>query len=140
MTDRFPALLEELGKFFELSLSPDKVGACSINIPPLTVQLELDATAENLFLFAKIIELPPGKFRENVLQEALKANGGRDPRPAILGYIAASNHLAMHQIYPLKILTGDILSGILGAFLEMGENWFMAIENGHTAPAPSLKQ
>lgn len=139
MTDRFAALLEELGKVFELSLSPDKLGACSISIPPLTVQLELDPTADNLFLFAKIIPLPPGKFRENVLQEALKANGGKDPRPAILGYIAASNDLAIHQIYPLRILTGDILSGILGAFLEMGENWFNALENGHTAPAPSFK-
>ncbi len=139
MTDRFAALLEELGKVFDISLVPDKLGACSINIPPLTVQFELDATAENFFLFSKIIEIPPGKFRENVLQEALKANGGKDPRPAILGYIAASNHLAMHQIYPLKILTGDNLSGILGAFLEMGENWFAALESGHTSPSP-LKQ
>ena len=131
MIDRFATLLEELEKFFELSLAPDSFNACSIQIPPLTIQMEVDESAENLLIFAKIFELPPGKFRENVLREALKANGEKDPRPAVLGYINATNHLAMHQRYPLSVLTGELLYGILGAFLELGESWASALENGN---------
>jgi len=135
MTDRFSELLSELGRVFDLPLHVDKSHACSIQIPPITIQLQLDATQENLLLFCKIIELPPGKFRENILREALKANGQPDPRAGIFGYILATNHLALHQRYPLAILTGDRLAGLFGAFFEMGESWHKAIHSGNPIPA-----
>lgn len=134
MTDRFSELLSELGKIFQIPLTLDKYNACSINIPPLTIQLQLDPTQENLFLFAKIIELPPGRFRENVLCEALKANGMTDPRPGIFSYYAQTNHLTFHQLYPLSILNGETLSGLFGAFYEIGESWHNSIQNGQASP------
>ncbi len=137
MSDSFSILLEELGKELQLSLVPDKYNACSLVIPPLTIQLELDSNQENLFLFSKIIELPPGKFRENVLAAALVANGLRDPRAGIFGYFAPTNHLTLHQSYPLKILKGENLAGLFGAFFELAQSWYESIHRGQPSPMSS---
>ncbi len=138
MSDQFQELLNELGKVFHLSLAVDKHHACSIQIQEhLTIQLQLDMAQENLCLFSKIIEIPPGKFRENVLREALKANALPDPRIGIFAYMAASNHLALFQSYPIEMLNGERLSGFLGAFIEYGDSWHKAILNGQSAPPSS---
>lgn len=134
MTDRFSELLSQLGKVFHLSLHPDKSNACSIKIPPVTIQLQLDSTQERMFLFSKIIEIPPGKFRENVLRDALKANGLPDPRPGVLAFIASTNHLALYQRYPLEILNGERLAAFFGSFFEMAESWHKTIQNGQSSP------
>ena len=138
MTDQFQQLLEQLGKIFHLSLHPDKIAACSILIPPaLIVQLEMDPTQENLFLFSKLIEIPPGKFRENVLGDALKANASPDPVPGVLAYLDTSNCLVLFQTYPIYILNGDRLAGLFGSFFTMAENWRKAIASGNSSPSPS---
>ncbi len=137
MTDRFANLLEELGKVFHLSLHPDKHNACSIQIGAVKVQIQLDSTQEKLFLFSRIIEIPPGKFRENVLMEGLKANALPDPRPGVFCYVAATNQLALYQKYPLEILNGERLAGLFGAFFEMGESWHKAIQSGQSTPSSS---
>ena len=142
MTDRFAELLQELGKVFQMSLHPDKLNACSILIPPNPViMLQLDETQEFLFLFCKVIEISPGKFRENVLCEALKANGQPDPRPGILGYIAMSNMIAVHQKFPASLMNGERLAMLIGSLLEMVNIWKTAIEHGKPGPQsepPSL--
>ncbi|HSX25566.1 MAG TPA: CesT family type III secretion system chaperone [Chlamydiales bacterium] len=139
MTDQFAELLHELGRHLHLPLHVDKHSACSIQTPEnLTVQLELDISLENLFFFSKIIEIPPGKFRENVLRETLKANALPDPRAGIFGYLDRTNHLILFQRYPLPILNGERLAGLIGGFLELGNAWQKAIEAGRSAP-PGLK-
>lgn len=135
MNDRFQEILNELGKVFHLSLHVDRNHACSIQVlEHLIVQIQLDISQENLFLFAKVIEIPPGKFRENVLREALKANALPDPRAGLFGYLSATNELALFQRYPLEMLNGDRLAGFLGAFLEYGDSWHKAIARGQPAP------
>lgn len=135
MTDRFEQLLFQLGPIFALPLHPDKVGACSIAVNPhLKVQLQLDLSQEKIFFFSKIIEIPPGKFRENVLKESLKSNGLPDPLAGILAYFPITNHLVLYQTYPLSILNGERLAALISSFLEMGENWYQAIKNGQSSP------
>lgn len=135
MITPFEELLHDLNRVFELNLHVDKHNACSIQIhPQLTIQLQLDLSQENLWVFAKLIEVPPGKFRENVFREALKANALPDPRIGVLCYLGLKNELALYQKYPLTILNGEKLSGFLGAFLEMADSWREAIFNGQPAP------
>lgn len=138
MMPRFDELLQELSKIFHLSLHTDKSHACSIQFHhQLTLQLQLDLAQENMLLFSKLVEIPPGKFRENVLREALKANAGSDPRIGIFGYFSHTNHLILYQRYPLEILNGERLAGLIGAFLEYGESWREAVEKGQSAPLTS---
>lgn len=130
-------LLNSLGRIFHLDLEVDGRGACSILIPPaLIVQIQLDASQEKLFLFAKLAEIPPGKFRENVLKEALKTNALPDPLAGYLAYLNASSHLVLCQAYPLAILNGERLASFFGSFLEMAQSWQKALESGNASPAP----
>lgn len=130
MTDPLTELLHSLGTIFNLSLKPDIYQSCSLEVPPLQIQLQLDATQEHLLLFTKVAQLPPGKFRETVLTEALKANDLNDPRPGIFSYVAATNHLCLYQRYPLFILNGDRLAGLFGSFYDLGVEWNKAILSG----------
>jgi len=119
-------------------LQMDQSHACSLRIHEnFTIQLQLDPTQEHCWIFSKIVEVPPGKFRENVFQETLKANGQADPRPAIFCYLSQTNQLALYQKYPLSTLNGENLAGFIGAFLQVGELWQKAIVSGQVAP-PSI--
>lgn len=139
MITQFEELLHQLGAVFELKLHVDRQNACSIQIHPrLIIQLQLDPSQEHLWIFTKVAETPPGKFRENILKEALKANALPDPRPGIFGYIHSLNLLAQFQKYPLSILNGERLGGIIGAFLELAETWQEAITSGQSAPIENI--
>lgn len=134
MITQFENLLQQLGTIFHLELHVDRQNACSILIQnQLTIQLQLDSSQEFLWIFSKIAEVPPGKFRENVLKDALKANGLPDPIPAFFGFILSTNQLALCQKYPLSILNGERLSGLIGSFVEMAVQWQEAIRQGQTA-------
>jgi len=138
MIGRFQELLHELGRVFHLELTVDKSGACSIMVPPeLVIQMQLDSGQEKLFLFCKVVEIPPGKFRENVFLEALKANDQRDPIPGILAYLHATNHLVLYQTYPVSILNGERLASFFGNFLQMADSWRKALLSGRSSPVPS---
>lgn len=140
MSSPFEELLGALSKVFHLALHVDRSSACSIHVHEhLTIQLQPDISQENLWIFSKLIEIPPGKFREHVLREALKANALPDPRTGIFGYLAVTNHLVLFQKYPLNLLNGERLSGFIGAFLEMADSWRQAIANGQSAPPHSGK-
>jgi hypothetical protein len=135
MTDRFEELLHELGIVFQMPLHPDKLNACSISIPPNpTVMLQMDESLEYLYIFSKVIEIPPGKFRENILAEALKTNGLSDPRPGTFGYIGSTNTLTIHQRFPASLLNGERLASLIGSLLESASAWKTAIEQGRPGP------
>jgi hypothetical protein len=135
MTDIFQTLLEDLGKTLHLSLRTDDKRACSIFFPSgLVIQLQLDDLQTHLFFFSKLTEIFPGKFRENVLCEALKANNLPDPRNGTLAYFPPTNHLVLFQKYPLTILNKETLAGLFGSFLEMAQAWHKAIQDGQPAP------
>ncbi len=141
MTNPFEELLEQLSKVFHLKLHIDRSNACSIQLHGnLVIQLQPDMTREHLWIFTKLIEIPPGKFRENVLKEALKSNGLPDPRAAVLAYMAATNHLVLFQKYPIAILTGERLAGLIGSFVETADSWKSAIAAGQSAPPSSEKK
>lgn len=131
MITLFENLLAELGKILGTQLHVDHSNSCSIRLhDTLTLQLQPDLSQENLWIFCKLIEVPPGSFRTMVLTKALQANGLQDPRIGSFGWIDNSSELAFFQKYPLRLLNGEKLSGFIGAFVEMSERWHKAIESG----------
>jgi len=135
MIDRFEDILQGLGQEFDLPLHTDKHHACAIRVKAgLIVQLEKDPAQERLLIASQVVEVPPGKFRENVLKEALKANGLPDPRVGVFAYIAKINQLVLFQYYPFDILTPQRLAGLLGPFIQTAEKWREAIEAGSASP------
>ncbi|MDE3045529.1 MAG: CesT family type III secretion system chaperone [Verrucomicrobiota bacterium] len=135
MVDRFDELLKSAGKSLGIPLHTDKHHACAIQVRHgIVVQLQSDVSQEKLLIASKVAEITPGKFRENVLREALKANGMADPRVGVFAYLSATNHLVLFQYYPFDLLTGERLANMLGPFTEAVEAWHNAIVAGRPAP------
>lgn len=136
-TDPFEILIQELSASLNVPLHVDRNRACALNIHrQFTVQLQLDSAQEKLIIAAFICELAPGKFRENVLAEALKANYLPDPRTGILGYLAPQNRLTLHQHYPFASMTAQDLAMIVAGFIDYAQLWKDAIDQGQISPSP----
>ena len=135
MTDPFNDLLASLGQLFGLTLHADKNNACALQIKKgLVIQLQPDERREKILLACRVVELPPGKFRENVLKETLKANAVIDPFVGVFAYVAKTNNLVLFQQYPIDILNGERLAGLILPFIVVAESWREAILAGNACP------
>ena len=135
MIGPFEELLVQLSHFLHIPLHVDHNSSCLLQIrEKIQIQLQLDSMQNNLWMVCFAVEIPPGKFRENVLKEALKTNNLPDPISAVISYIPQTNRLVLHQIFPLNILNGERLAAYFGSFLEQVESWIQAIEQGRPAP------
>lgn len=133
--DRFQQLLWDLGELIELPLHIDKNSACKLLLDEkLEVQLEMDSDGEKLLIGAFLGELPPGKFRENVLKDALKVNHLIHPY-STLAFMEKTNTLILYQYLMANELSGETLVEHLNVFIEEAEEWRAAITNGQSAPA-----
>jgi hypothetical protein len=141
MIDRFEELLNELGAEFGTTLHPDRKGACKLKINEIFhIQIECDAHQENLLVATFICDIPPGKYRENILKDALKANGPF-PINGTLAYSDRNNQLVLFSYFRLSNLTGKKLAELLAAFVDKANHWRIGVETGHTSHlvSPLLK-
>ncbi len=139
MTDPFSALLDSLGTLFGLPLEADQNNACALQIKKgLVIQLQPDDTMGKVLIASRVVEVPPGKFRENVLKEALKANGLADPRVGTFAFVAKTNTLVLFQYYPIDILNGERLAGLIMPFIDLAEQWRVAVLAGKAGPGSQL--
>jgi hypothetical protein len=131
----FPDLIHELGEFIGEELKTDQNNACCLEInQTLKVQIELDGPGERILLISLITELPPGKFRENILKDSLKANYLAEEKTGTLSYVERENCLVLfHYLYTFSI-TKDILYENLMKFIERATAWHKAIESGRSSP------
>ena len=133
--DRFEEILWDLGELIDMPLHADENRACKLVIDEkLPVQLEMDMNQDMLMVGSFICEIPPGKFRANVLKEALKANGTRVYGHGILSYVERNNSLVMFDHLYAKGLTGETLAAYLETFIPYANSWRDAIETGTALP------
>ncbi len=134
MTNFFD-LIHELGEFLgeELKADPNQSITLGIN-ETLKVQIELDPTGEKILLSSMITELPPGKFRENILKDGLKANFLAEDKIGILSYLEKENTLVLFHYLESHAITKEILHGALMLFIERATKWLSAIEAGRSSP------
>jgi len=131
--NRFEEILRELSVELGTTLHVDKRGACKLRVnETLSLQLECDASQENLWIFSFLCEINPGKFRENVLKDALKANSPF-PLYGTLAYAERTNQLALFSSLRLPPLSGKTLFEFLSAFIEKANAWKAGVETGQTA-------
>ncbi|MBI3236722.1 MAG: CesT family type III secretion system chaperone [Chlamydiales bacterium] len=136
--DRFREILNDLGDLLGLPLYPDRLGACKLNMEDKChVQIEYQPHKQRLLLACMICEIPPGKFREKVLKDALKANGFHSPE--VLCYSEKNNHLCLFEMVSLEYLNGQKLMDSINHFTEKAIAWRMGIETGRTDTLVSKK-
>lgn len=130
MAADYVSVLATLSEIFDIPLRPDNYNTCLIRLEEeqLELQIEMDQQSDDLILGSNIATLPPGRFRENVLEHALKANNLDRPRGGILAY---SNHADKLVLF-LKIFMDDktstVVAELLPDFLEKATKWKNAIE------------
>jgi len=136
--NQFGELLRALSRAIRLDppLHPDRHQRCKLLINKvLPLQLEIDSAQENLLVASELFVIPPGKFRENVLKSALKANALPPPRIGTFAYIERKNELVLFEFLPLQHIQMEKMVSFLQSFIEKGESWRRAIESGQTAPS-----
>jgi len=137
--DRFEEFLKELGRQIDVPLHPDTRRICRINVnQALHVQLEYDEGKERVLFATFLCDIPPGKFREEVFKEALKANGVF-PRAGTLGFSDRNNKMALFDSLSIHERVGEKTTAFLFSFIETARQWKEAIEGGRTAPPPKMK-
>lgn len=122
-TDALSDLMNELGRLIHLPrLEVDENGFCAINYPNMNLKVEFKADDHNLYLeiFCQLGEVPPGRFREDVFHEALRANELPYPRYGNFGYHAGNNNLVLWELLPLKELRASDLAEYLAKFMMKG--------------------
>ena len=131
----FADLMAELGELLGDDLKPDlnQVVTLAVN-ETLKVQIEPDKTGEFVLLACMVADLPPGRFRENILRDALKTNYRIDEFPEILSYVRGENSLVIFRNIPAAALRGHQLYELLITFTDRCTRWRDAIENGQTSP------
>ncbi len=134
MIDNFAELLKDLGSHINVGLHVDRHGVCRIVVDQkFFVQIEHDPLKGRVLLVSMITEIGPGKFRENVLKEALKANGVF-PRTGILAYVEKNNNLSLHDYYSLVEFKIEKFAEYLTSFIEKVNFWKTQVESG-TVPS-----
>lgn len=135
MTTAFKEILTQLGIDLDLFLTPDDDRITSIQIDEkLLMQIELDESEQNILIGSFICDIPPGKFRENVFRNTLKANG-QIPLSSTFAFNEPSSKLVLFQYLSLEKATMALLKKNLESFIEKAMNWKEAIESGMGAPA-----
>ena len=131
MKKRFAELIHDLGEELETQLDTDQLGTCSLVVDEkFTVQLEPDKYTDQVLMGTSLTNVAPGKFRENVLAQALKANGIY-PRPGIFAFRAESSELVLFTMLSIEGLDAKKIVDTLALFIDTAETWKQAIDNGN---------
>jgi hypothetical protein len=131
ITDRFGALLEELGNAMNLKLAADSKNACRIHFPDkLDVHMSPDTLGEFLNIVIEIGSPGEGKYRENVFREALKANGLPAPRNGVFCYGNKKESLLLYEAVPFEDIHGQRLADIIQTLTQKARQWKEALSRG----------
>ena len=129
--DKFLLLLDDLGTLIGIPFHVNAKGLCQININnQLHVQISNESDKDRILVATFISDVPPGKFKENIFLEALKANQPF-PRLGTFAYSEKNNQLAFFSHVYYRNLNGDTLADFLEKFIEKALSWKIGIETGH---------
>jgi D-alanine-D-alanine ligase-like ATP-grasp enzyme len=87
-----------------------------------------------MILGATISELPPGKFRENILKDALKANSRINVNPGVLSYLGRENTLILHTKLFIQGTSVDEIIKEMKHLTSRAKKWMDAIDEGRASP------
>lgn len=143
VTDLFGSLLQELSPILKVKdLHPDQNNSCLIRLKNgIKIQLEIDLSGQFLLIGCNLGDLPRGRYRENILREALKANDMPPPLHGILAFSEKTQHLILFTKTPATKTSGEKIAAEIAPFVEKAAIWIDALKRGEipviTQPLPS---
>ncbi len=131
VVNAFEAVLQELGDAIGIPLKPGKMDGCLVRYPEgLEVQIQMNTKRNHILLYADLGAVPPGRYREDLLREALRANGKPYPRKGVLAFTDAKDHLIIYLSRSMTELTGEKIAYIYKPFVEKAQKWQDALTRG----------
>ena len=135
----FSEILEILSKHLDMRLEPDTDSTCVLLVNE-TFEVHIELFSDDQILFASFLHaVPPGKFREEIMMQTLKANS-LFPSYATFAYNELNNQLTLFHLLPVRDITGEILTLHAGQFIETAAAWVEAINQGRLPPAYCLQE
>lgn len=129
--DAFEFLLEDLSKELGCELKVDAHHTCKIRMKEkLDVQIELDRSFQHLIIGIFLGALPAGKYREQILKEALLSNGELPPKPGKFAYSERKSGLVLFEQRRVQDLDGSKIHTLLNELYEKALPWQEAISKG----------
>ncbi len=138
----FETLLQEIGTAMNIKgLGLDENNTCLIRFPNgLEVYIEPSSRADDeLLIYTKIGELPVGRYREEVLREALKANGFAYPRYGTFAFSESNLQLSLFHFLPMRHLNGQRVADFLNVFMKRALAWKEQIGRNEVPIATTLE-
>lgn len=134
MKQIFNQILDDLGKELGLSLFQDRHGVCELDLHHrLRIQLFYNASQELLTLASFLSDLPPGVYRERLLQALLKVNG-TSRREGTFAYSSRNNKIVFFTyVYP-PFNSGELIFEAIERFVKNALPWKESIEKGTPFP------
>lgn len=134
--DAFGILLEDLGRMLHIQdLQPDRHNSCKIHFANGTEgTLEIDDARQVLIIAFDLGNPSPGKYRENLFCEALKANGASYPRGGNFAFSSRSERLFLTEELPMQDINADRIFQCLTPMKEKAKKWQDAITHGEIPP------
>lgn len=123
------SLLKELGEKIDL---PKLESTRNNNIALILkgkneVVLQQHKTEPYLIISFEIVEIPAGRYRENILREALKFNGLNKAHEGIFGFSKKTQKLFLFDMLPMDDISGDQVNTIMQALSEKVTVWKEAL-------------
>ena len=132
--DLFEELLKELSPLVGFPLHLDAHQVCCLWAgDTLKVQIE-QGKEGHILLAAFLFELGPGKFREEVFKEGLKANAQFIPG-GTLSFSSKNNQLVLYHLIPREMVNAPKVFESMTALISYALQWQTALNEGKTTPA-----
>lgn len=132
--DKFEELLKELSHLIGSPLTPDSKSTCLLVFNNgVKIQLELDKSADFLIIGASLGELPPGKYREQILIAALKSNHLGEN--GILAFSLKKKELVLFEKLPFESVNAKELFEKLQKLVDKTHFWQETLSS-QSIPAP----
>lgn len=130
VSSQFGALLKEFGSFFNCELEPDENNSCLLNLGVgIALQIELDRYGM-LLVGSRLGPVHMGRYRENLIRQALKSNEATPPSSGVLGFSNKSNQLILFAKFDPQRLNQHQITTMLPLFINKAKMWKEAIEKG----------
>lgn len=129
VSSQFEAMLKDFEPYFKCRLESGVNDSCLVKMGiGITIQLELNRYG--LILIGCRVGEIQGRFRDNAIKEALKANEFYPPSTGTFGFSHKSNALYLHTVLDPYRLDADKIANTLNPFIAKAKMWADALQKG----------
>ncbi len=127
MASTFEGVVQQLNNTFNLNLNAENLEAVNLSFKDQQIQFELDENQENVLAICFLGEVKEGRYREDVLVQALRSNGFPQPNLGTFAYSSKMDTLILFHTMPVESVTQESLMNAASILYEKMVLWKEAL-------------